>query len=332
MRAAYGFDDIRQNESLIHIAEALVHEMAESAVPGRFLVNNFTPLKYIPSWFPGAGFKKHFKMVAQMSFEVVHRPFEEAKRDIDEGRKSSYPSMAHSFIDRLPEDGDPTRAELEEIARSVCAIAYLAGAETTVSSATALLYALASYPEIQAKAQAEIDKVIGSDRLPLVKDRGDLPYVHAILKEVSRWYTVAPLGVAHSNTEDDEYDGYFIPKGTIIIQNNWAILHNPEVFDKPFEFIPERYLKDGKIDPSVPDPDIAAFGHGRRICPGRHFSNDGLFVMAASLLATYTIAAPKDKEGKVVPMKLELKNPVVSKPLPFKCEVRLRPGREHLLQ
>jgi hypothetical protein len=82
MRAAYGFDDIRQNESLIHIAEDLVFEMAESAVPGRFLVNYFTPLKYIPPWFPGAGFKKHFRKVAQMSFEALYPPFEEAKRDV----------------------------------------------------------------------------------------------------------------------------------------------------------------------------------------------------------------------------------------------------------
>jgi hypothetical protein len=76
--------------------------------------------------------------------------------------------------------------------------------------------------------------------LPAVTDIQDLPYVHAILKEVGRWFTVVPLGesqiglllfviihtllsvgVPHSNSEDDEYDGFFIPKGTIIFQNNW---------------------------------------------------------------------------------------------------------------
>ncbi|RXW19069.1 hypothetical protein EST38_g6797 [Candolleomyces aberdarensis] len=332
MRAAYGFDDIRQNQELIHIAEALILEFSEAAIPGRYLVNYFPILRYVPSWFPGAGFKKQFKRIAQMSFKSLYPPFDEAKRDVEDGRKSSHPSMAHSLIDRLPEQSDPSRAGLEEIARSICAVAYLAGAETTVSSATALLYVLASYPEVQTKAQAEIDAVIGTDRLPLVTDRRELPYVHAIVKEVSRWYTVVPLGLAHSNTEDEEYDGYFIPKETIVFQNNWAIMHNPDIFDQPFEFIPERYLKDGKIDTSVPDPDIAAFGHGRRICPGRHFSNDALFLMGASLLATYNITAPKDKEGNVIPMKLELRNPAISKPLPFKCEIRLRPGREHLLQ
>ncbi|RXW19070.1 hypothetical protein EST38_g6790 [Candolleomyces aberdarensis] len=312
MRTAYGFNDTSKNESLIHLAETLVLELSEAAVPGRFLVNYFPVLKYVPSWFPGAGFKKHFKELAQMNCDVLYPPFEEAKRDVENGRKSSHPCMAHSFVDRIAEEGDSTRAGLEEIARSICAVAYSAGAETTVSSATALVYVLASYPEVQAKGQAEIDAVIGSERLPLVADRGELPFVNAIVKEVSRWYTVVPLGVPHSNSEDDEYDGYFIPKGTMIIPNNWAMMHDPDVFDQPFDFIPERYLKDDKIDPSVPGPETAAFGHGRRICPGRHFSNDALFFLATSLLATYNVAAPKDEDGNVIPLKLELKNPALT--------------------
>ncbi|RXW11770.1 hypothetical protein EST38_g14085, partial [Candolleomyces aberdarensis] len=220
MRTAYGFDDIRQNESLVHNAEKLVLEVSEASIPGRFIVNYFPLLRYVPSWFPGAGFKKHFKDIAQLNFKMRCTPFEEAKRDIEDGRKGSHPSMAFSLIDRLPEPGDPNRSDLEAIARNVCALAYLAGAETTISSATALVYILASYREVQTKAQAEIEKVIGSDRLPLVSDREELPYVHAIVKEVSRWYSVVPLGLAHANTEDDEYDGYFIPKGTLILQNN----------------------------------------------------------------------------------------------------------------
>jgi hypothetical protein len=82
MRTAYGFDDIRQNQSLIHIAEKLILEFAEASVPGRYLVNYFPILKYVPSWFPGAGFKKRFKEVAQMSFKSLYPPFEEAKRDL----------------------------------------------------------------------------------------------------------------------------------------------------------------------------------------------------------------------------------------------------------
>ena len=53
---------------------------------------------------------------------------------------------------------------------------------------------LGSYPDVQSKGQMEIDSVVGLDRLPAVTDIQDLPYVHAIVKEVGRWFTVAPLG------------------------------------------------------------------------------------------------------------------------------------------
>ncbi|RXW23537.1 hypothetical protein EST38_g2305 [Candolleomyces aberdarensis] len=207
---------------------------------------------------------------------------------------NTHPNDVFEDTQFLPEESDPNYAALETVARNVSGLAFFAGVETTGISGVATLWVLASYPEVQAKPQAEIDAVVGS------------------VNEVGRWYTVAPLGVPHSNTEDDEYDGYFIPNGTIIFQNNWAMMHDPDVFEKPFKFIPERYIKDGKIDPSVPDTERAAFGHGRRIYPGRNFSNDALFLLVASLLATYTLTAPKDEKGNVAPMKFEGQNLAVN--------------------
>ncbi|RXW19106.1 hypothetical protein EST38_g6748 [Candolleomyces aberdarensis] len=203
---------------------------SDAVVPGRFLVNVFPSLKHVPSWFPGAGFKRFLGELAQISLKTLYPPFEEAKHDFANGKKGLYPSMAAELIDRLPEDSVVNRAEAESIARNVCGIACVAGAETTVNLALALLYALGSHPGIQRKGQTEIDSVVGLDRLPAVTDIQDLPYLHAIVKEVGRWFTVVPL----------------------------------DVFNKPFESIPERYLKDGQIDPSVPDAEAAAFGHGRR--------------------------------------------------------------------
>ncbi len=95
------------------------------------------------------------------------------------------------------------------------------------------------YPEVQAKAQAEIDAVIGNDRLPRFDDRERLPYVNALVLEVIRWHTVGPtgqyisscsgqsahhnlrLGVPHCVTEDVVQSGYFIPKGSLIMANIW---------------------------------------------------------------------------------------------------------------
>ena len=69
--------------------------------------------------------------------------------------------------------------------------------------------------EVQAKAQTEIDKVIGSDRLPTFEDRRSLPYVEAVYREVLRWRPVAPLGFPRYSTADDVYKGLYIPKGRL---------------------------------------------------------------------------------------------------------------------
>ena len=97
---------------------------------------------------------------------------------------------------------------------------------------------MAMYPEALGKAQAEIDAVVGINRLPDFNDRPYLPYVNAIIKEMMRWQLVLPLGkrffnalpqlfimagFAHMATEDDEYDGYFIPKGTAVIGAAWYV-------------------------------------------------------------------------------------------------------------
>ena len=84
-------------------------------------------------------------------------------------------------------------------------------------------------------------------------------------------------------------------------------MHDPKVFEHPFEFNPDRYLRDGQVDPTVPDAERAAFGFGRRICPGRHFSADTLFLFAASLLATFTIEPPtKDEAGNPIPLEFKV--------------------------
>ncbi len=84
-----------------------------------------------------------------------------------------------------------------------------------------LIAVLLLHPEIQAKAQAEIDAVIGTDRLPDFEDKPSLPYLNAVLKETLRWEPVVPTGLPHMSTEDDTYQGYYIPKGSIVMGSAW---------------------------------------------------------------------------------------------------------------
>lgn len=77
------------------------------------------------------------------------------------------------------------------------------------------------YPEVQKKAQEEIDRVLGTSRIPKVADRASLPYIDAVVKEVLRWHPVAPMGIPHMSIEDDVWEGYFIPKGSLLMPNIW---------------------------------------------------------------------------------------------------------------
>ena len=84
--------------------------------------------------------------------------------------------------------------------------------------------AMATNTDAQRKAQAELDTVVGHNRLPEMEDRDQLPYVNAVVKEAMRWHTAVPLGIAHMSTADDEYQGYFIPKNTMVIANSWQVV------------------------------------------------------------------------------------------------------------
>jgi cytochrome P450 len=82
---------------------------------------------------------------------------------------------------------------------------------------------MALHPDKARKAQAEIESVVGSERLPTFKDRANLPYIESIIKEVYRWNPVGPIAIPHaySGATDDEYRGWRIPKESVVIANSW---------------------------------------------------------------------------------------------------------------
>jgi len=154
--------------------------------------------------------------------------------------------------------------ETECVIRAASAIAYVAGGETTASAIQTFFLAMVLYPDCVRKAQEELDVVVGRDRLPNFSDKHSLPYICAIVKEVLRWYPVLPLAIVHRLTEDDVFEGMFLPAGSLVIGNAWAILHDESVYKDPGTFNPDRFLKDGELDPDIRPPEVAAFGFGRR--------------------------------------------------------------------
>jgi cytochrome P450 len=140
--------------------------------------------------------------------------------------------------------------------------------------------AMTVFPEVQKKAQEELDCVIGESRLPVSRDREGLPYIYALMKETHRWHLVLPMCLPHCSTEEDNCRGYRIPKGFILLPNNWHFTHDPEVYADLMVFRPERFLE-APTYKSKPDLRIFVFRYGRRICPGQCVADNALFITVA---------------------------------------------------
>jgi len=278
-------------------------------------------MKYIPSWFPGAYFHKVAAHSKNLFAVIVNRPFQTVKDQLSSGIANS--SIAASMLERAAE-ANSGREEAETVSKNATALAYTAGADTTVATVQAFILAMILYPEVQRKAQDELAAVVGPNRLPTFEDRDSLPYVEAVATEALRWHLVLPLGLPHYTTEEDEYRGYRIPKGAIVMGNAWAILNDPFEYPDPQEFQPERFLKDGRINPDVQDPFVAAFGYGRRICPGRHLARNSLFIMVASILHAFRITNARDESGKIIPVEPDVTSGTISYPVPYQYSIKPR--------
>jgi cytochrome P450 len=185
-----------------------------------------------------------------------------------------------------------------------------AGAETTSTTLTWWALAMIAHPEFQKRAQAELDAVVGRSRTPTFSDAASLPYIQAIIKEVLRWRPPIPLGVPHNTTEDDWYNGMFIPKGTMCLVNLWHCHRDPAFYgDDAANFNPERFLDGhGGIVPGPAETrqeGHCTYGFGKRACIGKHVANDSLFITIATVLWAANLERMRDESGEEVPLDTE---------------------------
>ncbi|KAG9096224.1 hypothetical protein FRC06_008897 [Ceratobasidium sp. 370] len=192
-----------------------------------------------------------------------------------------------------PEDGRPVDTQDREHIKCIAATLYGAGSDTTVSGVQSFFLAMALYPEVQAKAQAEIATYFkdqsgsdGSRGMISLADRPHLPYTSALVRELLRWHPIVPLTPRRVGKEDDNNvvsggGTYRIPAGSLIMINMWKMLQDPDVYAQPKRFMPERYL----VANPPPDPETYAFGFGR-----------------SNLLLNFTVTKAKDENGvEIVP-------------------------------
>ncbi|KAI0045440.1 cytochrome P450 [Auriscalpium vulgare] len=321
LQVTYGYEPREDQDDLVDLVELALRQFTEVMEPNAFLVDLIPPLRYVPSWFPGAGWKKKAEYYHDTLQQMSDVPLQFVRKQMSEGTNS--PSMVSSLLE------ENTTPEQERNIKWAAASMYSAGSDTTVSAIYSLFLAMTIYPEVQRKAQAEIDALVGNDRLPTFADRAQLPYVEALISEILRWGTITPLGVPHTLSRDDIHNGYVIPQGAIVLTNVKGMLHNPDVYADPWTFKPERFISaEGKL--AEQDPRSCCFGFGRRICPGINLADATIWSSVAMSLAVFNIRRKVVDGVEIIP-EPRFEDSMISHPSPFSCTIKPRSAKAESL-
>ncbi|KDQ58276.1 hypothetical protein JAAARDRAFT_262159 [Jaapia argillacea MUCL 33604] len=314
LEITYGYQVKSEDDPIVEKIETSLEQFVEATTPGAFLVDIIPSLRFVPEWFPGAGWKRKASLWGRTRMEMLRIPFEYVKAQMAAG------TVTPSFVSNLLEGREVGDEEEFDI---MCAAGSMhgAGSDTTIASINSFLLAMTLHPSVQATARAELDRVVGPDRLPNLADRKDLVYLEAVMKEVTRLNPIGPLGLPHRVTEDDVYEGYLIPKDSVVFANIWQMLHEPSVYHNPHEFNPSRFLGPNPER----DPSDFCFGFGRRICPGLHLADLTIYLTCATILSVFEISKVVDpKNGEVITPTGEYTGRLVNHPKPFVCDIKPR--------
>ncbi|KAH7928202.1 cytochrome P450 [Leucogyrophana mollusca] len=291
MAIVYGYEMSPQNDPFVEGISKLVGMTSSALTPEKAIILGAIPLlQRLPAWFPGAGFKRSATQCRKLAPEVITAPF-----DLVKERMASWTASQSMVSDLLEQIDQKDRVAQEQVIKDCATSAFLAGADSTQATLLTFVMAMVLHPEAQTRAQAEIDAVVGKDRLPDFSDRPSLPYVDAVLRETQRWGALVPLAVPHVAISDVVYEGYLIPKGAAVITNLWAMAKDNNVYSDPAQFNPERHItRDGRLSETFTD---VSWGFGRRVCPGRYLADASVWIAIASILATLNIGKATGKAG-----------------------------------
>ncbi|QYT01221.1 Cytochrome P450 oxidoreductase OrdA-like protein [Trichoderma simmonsii] len=320
LKTVYGYS-IEQHavDPLTKLIETMMTNLSQALNPSPRLVDMIPALKHLPDWFPGTAFKKTAREWNKVNHEAANIPYSFVKRQMANG--TNRPSFVSGLIERYSTKTGILDNDDEDAIKWTAGILYGAGSDTTVAVLTAFILAMTLFPEVQKRAQEEIDNLIGTSptRLPQFDDRERLKYTSAILKEAFRWFTIVPITTTHATAEDFTYNGYRIPKGALLLPSVWWMHHDPQTYPDPFRFSPERFLEPRN------EPDLSElFGYGRRICPGRYMADDSIFITMVRLLATFNISKAVDEQGVPMEPRVEQLPGLVSHPAGFPFSITVR--------
>ncbi|QRV73426.1 cytochrome P450 family protein [Ceratobasidium sp. AG-Ba] len=324
LRLTYGYNAI-EDDPVLNVVRMAISYLGK-ALTKLYWVNYFPALKHVPAWVPGAGFQLVGREGRYYRNRMVNELFDDVYDQVRHGQVKQ-PSYTSKLLEA--KGGAMITEEDASLIRITAGSMYTDVFIQTVALVVAFILEMALHPEIAKAARAEIDSVVGRDRLPMLPDREKLPFFDAVLLEVMRLWPPSPIGVAHRASREVEFRGYRIPKDAAIFSNIWAITRDPALYSSPHAFNPERFTK----PLSDSDPRKYIFGFGKRICPGVNVANNSTFIMCAGLLSVFDMVATPELAAEIEALggrssfnlhKLSSAYSLVTDILPFSVTFRLR--------
>ncbi|XP_030290316.1 cytochrome P450 2J6-like [Sparus aurata] len=282
MGKRFDYSDHRFQLMLKYLGEVL---LLEGSIWGLLYDAFPRVMKHMPG--PHNKMFSHFNTVLDFITEEV----ELHKKDLDHNNPRDY---IDSFIIEM-EKHKESQLGFTETNLAMCSVdLFLAGTETTSTTLLWALIYLIKNPDVQEKVHAELDKVIGQNRLPTMADRPNLPYTDAVIHEIQRIANIVPLNGLRMAAKDTTLGGYFIPKGTTLVPNLTSVLFDKNEWETPDNFNPGHFLDaEGKF---VKKEALLPFSAGKRVCLGEGLARMELFLFLVGLLQKFSFSVPDGVE------------------------------------
>ncbi|KAK1296611.1 Flavonoid 3'-monooxygenase [Acorus calamus] len=279
-------------------------EFKEMVVELTTLAGAFVLGDFIPSlgWLDPQGVIGKMKRVAKRFDGFLDRIVAEHK---EKKEKDDFLSVLLKLREEEGGGGDDGERLTDVEIKALLLDLFVAGTDTSASTAEWALAELVRHPSILRRAQQELDSVVGRDRLVSEPDLARLPFLQAVIKETFRLHPSTPLSLPHMATDDCEINGYHIPSGSTLFVNVWAIARDPDVWADPLEFNPARFLSGGPkahVDVRGNDFEVIPFGSGRRICAGINLGLRMVQFMTATLVHAFDWAGPDGLDPEKIDM------------------------------
>ncbi|XP_072314705.1 cytochrome P450 17A2 [Eucyclogobius newberryi] len=268
-------------------------------------------------YFPSRSLDK-LKQCIMVRDKLLQRKLDQQKALMTD----SDPGDPRDLLDALLRGQKSERSEVisDDHVLMTAAEVFGAGVETTSTTLLWIIAYLLHHPEVQIRAQEELDEQVGLDRPVMISDRTRLPFVEAVIQESLRIRPVSPVLIPHTALTQTSLGGHLVQPGTRVLVNMWAIHHHPQHWDRPDLFRPERFLDDRgeRHSPSG----FLPFGAGPRVCVGESLARLELFLFLSSLLQRISFRLPPTAPAPNLQGRLS----VVLQPLPYQVTVAARPG------